>query len=69
MDHLDIIAAARARRAANTLFSLSGVACPTQEWVDYYNARHLAPRDREGFAVVAPSLIKLKARAVASTTV
>ena len=67
MDALQLIANAKARREAAGLVSLSGIACPTPEWKAYYDARHLAPRDREGFAVVAASLAKLKAVAVAST--
>jgi hypothetical protein len=68
MDMDALFARKVADRTAQGLVSMGGIACPTQEWLDYYNARHLAPRDREGFAVVALSLIKLKARAVASTT-
>ena len=68
MDMDKLAAKVTARRAAAGLIALNGVACPTQEWKDYYDARHLAPRDREGFAVVAPALRELKARAIASVS-
>ena len=49
---LDIIAAAKARRAAAGLVSTDGIACPTQEFVEYYNARANEPRDEIGRAHV-----------------
>ena len=64
---LDIIAAAKARRVAAGLVSTNGIACPTQEFVEYYNARADEPRDDAGRILKTPALIALKAAADAST--
>ncbi len=45
---LDLIAAARARRASAGLVSTDGIACPNQAWLAYYNARAAMPRDEDG---------------------
>ena len=66
MDPMQLIAAARARRADAGLIANNGIACPTAEWRDYYNARDAAPRDG-GRVKTTPALRALKARAVAST--
>jgi hypothetical protein len=67
-DPLARIAAANARREAQGLVSVNGIACPTQEWVDYYNAREAAPRDASGNIPLTAHLRDLKSCAVASTS-
>ncbi len=67
MTAMEMIAATRAKRAANGLVAMTGEACATKEWVNYINARNLAPRTAAGFATVKPSLEKLRADAIAST--
>ena len=69
MDPLDLIAAARNRRAAADFISVSGVYCPTQAWKSYYDARDAAPRDADGRVKLTAALRALKAAAVASTAV
>jgi len=69
MDPLDLIAAARNRRAAADLVSASGIHCPTQAWKSYYDARDAAPRDTDGRVKLTAALRALKAAAAASTAV
>lgn len=64
---LDLIAAARARRASAGLVSVDGIACPNEAWLAYYNARAAMPRDAEGRIRSTPALRSLKAAAIAST--
>lgn len=65
---LDLITAAKARRAAGGLVSNNGIACPTKEWVEYYNLRECAQRDEAGRVLKSPALVAAKAAAVASTS-
>jgi len=65
---LERIAAAKASRTKAGLVSVCGLACPTQAWVDYYNARAAEPRDDLGRIVKTPRLNALKAAACASTS-
>ena len=44
----DELAAAKARRVAAGLVSIDGIACPTQEFVEYYNARADEPVTMQG---------------------
>ncbi len=67
MNALDLIAAAIARRSAAGLVSVDGIACPSAEWLAYYNARACMPRDADGRIRTTPELRALKAAAVAST--
>ena len=68
MNPLDLIAAAKARRTAAGLVADNGIACPTQAWVDYYNARDAASQDAEGRTLLTAELRALKSAAKASTT-
>lgn len=67
MNALDLIAKAQARRAASGLVARNGIACPTAEWRDYYDARDAMPRDADGLICMTPELRALKAAALAST--
>jgi len=67
MDSLALIQAAKTRRAAQGLVARNGIACPTQEWVEYYNFRDSLPRDNNGMIRTTPALAALKAAAIAST--
>lgn len=64
---LDMISAARARRVKAGLVSVDGIACPTQAFVDYYNAYAAEPRDSQGRVLKTPVLAALKSAAIAST--
>ena len=67
MNALEMIAATKTRRIKAGLVSTNGIACPTQAFVDYHNARNAAPRVADGRVFKTPALIALKAAAVAST--
>lgn len=69
MDPMQLITAARNRRAAADLVSASGIHCPTQAWKSYYDARDAAPRDTDGRVKLTAALRALRAAAVASTAV
>jgi hypothetical protein len=66
MNPLALIAAAKARREAAGLVSVDGIACPTQEFVDYYNARAVEPRTADNRVLMTPKLRALKAAAYRS---
>jgi P pilus assembly chaperone PapD len=67
IDPIALIQAAKARRAALGLVATSGIHCPTQAWVDYYNARDAEPKDAQGRILKTPRLIALKKSAMESS--
>lgn len=68
MDMDALAARVTARRAKAGLVSNGGIACPTQQWVDYYNARDQLPRDENGLRIATPETKALKAAAIRSTS-
>jgi hypothetical protein len=66
-DPIALIQAAKARRADLGLVAANGIHCPTQAWVDYYNARDAEPKDAQGRILKTPRLIALKTAAEMST--
>jgi hypothetical protein len=66
MDMESRAARVKAQRAAAGLIADNGLHCPTQAWVDFYNAREAAKTQPRSAALTA-RLTTLKAAAVAST--
>lgn len=64
MNALDVIAAAKARRAAAGLVAKDGVHCPTPEMKAWHDARH--GLTREQFNADRERLIALRQSALAS---
>lgn len=60
MNAMDMITAAKARRANAGLVAKNGIACTSQEMVNYYNFRDAQPRDENGLIIMTAELRTMK---------
>jgi hypothetical protein len=67
MDMDALAARVKAKRADAGLVADNGLHCPTQAWVDFYNARTAAMAAGKPDAKTAATLNALKRAAIAST--
>ena len=66
MDPLDLINAARARRASAGLVANNGIACANMAQVEFYNYRDSLPRNAQGEIIRSPEVGKKLAAMKAS---